>query len=348
MFISSNIESCYEKDFERLGELLDTSNFLVTGATGVVGEHILYVLSALVRRGVKISGDLLSLSGSTPQCGNLTDFVSFPVNCGDQRSLSDFKEGRSKYKYTHVIHAAGYGQPNRFMADPLSVISLNSTGTSALARIAMESDARFLFLSSSEIYSGCPSKPSELAVGVTTPQHLRAPYVEAKRLGETICEVFRNDGLHATSARLALAYGPGAKLDDGRVLNQFIIRALQQKHLRLMDAGTAIRSYIFGVDAAIGLMNILTSGRESVYNIGGSSSVSIFELANQIGALAGVDVSIPETSESAVYDHSAPQDVSLNTDRYSAEFGLLERTNLREGLQETINWYRTKLSSKEF
>lgn len=342
MFISQEIESYYDQEFDKLGNLLNDSTFLITGATGVVGLHILYVISALITRGVRIGGDLVSFSERVPQVKNLKKFSSVALDCGDERSLAELK--RSSAEYTHVIHAAGYGQPNRFMGDPLGVIALNTKGTTALAEIAMESSARFLFLSSSEIYSGSHSKPDESAIGVTTPQHPRAAYIEAKRIGETICETYRKEGLSATSARLALAYGPGARVDDGRVLNQFIMRALQNKQLQLMDAGSARRSYLFGVDAAVGLLKVLTCGTQSVYNVGGSSSISILGLAKEVGKLAAVKVVAPKQDEASIYDSSAPRDVSLNTDRYLSEFGQLEFVTLEEGLQETINWYRALLT----
>ena len=87
---------------------------------------------------------------------------------------------------------------------------------------------KFLFISSSEIYSGIKDKIiSENFSGVTTPEHIRACYIESKRCGETIVNEFRKERIKAVSARLCLAYGPGFKINDERVLSQFIKRAFK-------------------------------------------------------------------------------------------------------------------------
>lgn len=341
MLVSENISLAHEANLIRLADYLDGCSILLSGASGIVGLHILRVISNLVSRGVNVRGQLISKSGVIPPFENLDSFHSASLDMSNLNDLERFEQKSASFDY--VIHAAGYGQPNRFMSDPLSVIALNVHGTNTMLKIARKSGARFLFLSSSEIYSGCEYRPTELTSPVSTPQHPRASYIEAKRLGETLCETYNKEGLSAVSARLALAYGPGARLDDGRVLNQFIVRSLLEGSLQLLDRGEAMRSYIFGMDAAIGLLNILTSGALSVYNIGGSSSLSILELAEKIGNLCGTEVLIPDNQGGDAAIAAAPIDVSLNVERYTSEFGQLSFTSLDEGLASTIDWYKQQL-----
>lgn len=332
----------HQANLDALQQILDGKSVLISGATGVVGLHIVFVLSHLVERGAQIKATLVSKTGSTVPFRVPETFESLILDFSDQVALTKFESQAETFDF--VVHAAGYGQPNKFMSDPFKVIALNSIGTNAMARIARRSNGRFLFLSTSEIYTGVPGKPSELSSGASLPQHFRAPYIEAKRIGETITEVYRNEGLSACSARLALAYGPGVRLDDGRVLNQFIVRALTEETLVLMDQGVAERCYVFAVDAAIALLNILTRGEHSVYNIGGETVITIRGLAEMIGDITDTGVEVP-VKEIGVGVQASPSNVSLDVSRYTSEFGDLERTSIRDGLERTVGWYRGLLAA---
>lgn len=332
----------HHEGLNALKDAFDGRSFLITGATGVVGLHILNVLNKLCIAGATIKAQLLSSSGSALPFPTRLDTTYLRVDCSDMISLTKFR--RDSLGYDFVVHAAGYGQPNRFMSDPLAVINVNTLGTHAMLEIAKISRSRFVFLSTSEIYSGSRQQPFETTSGVTLPQHPRAPYIEAKRLGETLCEVYRTEGASCSSVRLALAYGPGPKSDDGRVLNQFIVRSLKEGRIRLADNGAAVRSYIFGSDAAVAILNILARGKQSVYNIGGQTSITVSELAGCIGSLTGASVHLSEDPNSSAALVAAPPNVSLNTERYESEFGKLERIPLRDGLRATIDWYRNTLN----
>jgi len=197
---------------------------------------------------------------------------------------------------------------------------------------------RFLFLSSSEIYSGSPRLPHrEGDIGTTDPSHPRACYIEGKRCGEAICEAFRQQGRNAKSARLALAYGPGTRPDDQRVLNSFIRRAVLEKRLVLQDRGAARRTYCYVTDVIEMLLLILLRGREAVYNVGGRSSVTILELAHAVGRELGVPVSVPPAEAEAV---GAPNEVSLDLSRVENEFDRREYVSFEDGLHRTIEWQR--------
>jgi len=296
---------------------------LITGATGLVGTHLLnyyrkkpYVhVTALYHKDVP--KHLGRLEGE--------DWIVFengiPVG-----SLFDT-----------IIHAATYGQPNKFMDDKINTILLNTSLTNDLFQ-HIEYRGKFMFLSTSEVYSGQNPPYIEPVLGATTPSHPRAAYIEAKRCGETIVNTYRDRGFNAKSVRLSLAYGEGIRKNDGRVLNQFIQKGLQNSEIRLMDDGSALRTYVYVGDAVEMMMNVLYKGEKEVYNIGGDSTVTIAELANMIGK---------ETGKPVVLGHGtgaegAPQDTKMSIQRYIDEFGQPEFTPLEEGLKRTIE-YQKKL-----
>jgi len=112
----------------------------------------------------------------------------------------------------------------------------------------LKKNGKFLFLSTSEVYSGLANPPhKESEIGTTNTTHPRSCYIEAKRCGEAICNAHREKGVQSKSARLSLAYGPGTKPNDLRVINSFIQKALQGKR-ELLDQGEAKRTYCYKSD----------------------------------------------------------------------------------------------------
>ncbi len=136
---------------------------------------------------------------------------------------------------------------------------------------------------------------------------------------------------------MALAYGPGTRKHDTRVLNSFIERALCQKRIELLDAGQAIRTYCYISDTVEMLWRILLFGREGVYNVGGLSTVSILELGRLIAGKTGATVSCPAVATQLA---GAPEQVRLDLSRIESEFGKRQYVSLDEGLEKTIAWQR--------
>lgn len=232
----------------------------------------------------------------------------------------------------YIIHAAGYGQPGKFMQDKIKTIAINTTATAELLK-KLKSGGKFLFLSTSEIYSGATPPHTEDMIGTTTPQHPRACYIEGKRCGEAICMAYREQGSAVKIARLALAYGPGTKKGDARVLNQLIEKGLQGD-IALLDTGESVRTYCYITDAVEMLLNILCKGSKPVYNVGGISNITVKSLADMIAAVTGSAVSLGEKSTSG-----APDAVGLDMSRTLSEFPITF-TDLQEGLARTISYQK--------
>ena len=234
-----------------------------------------------------------------------------------------------------VIHAATYGQPALFTRDPLSTIRLNTGSTLALLD-KVEPGGLFLFLSTSEVYSGLSVPPfSEEQIGITNTTHARACYIESKRCGEAICFNYRRRGVTAKAVRLSLAFGPGTREGDERVLNTFIQKAIQQGEIRLLDDGSARRTYCYVSDAIFMMWRILLHGRANLYNVGGAWHTTIAALAGRIGHILDVPVVLPAESAGLA---GAPSEVWLNCARFEREFGALDPVPPDEGLARTIEW----------
>ncbi|MDD2541614.1 MAG: NAD-dependent epimerase/dehydratase family protein [Desulfuromonadaceae bacterium] len=312
---------------------------LLTGASGLIGTYILATLREFSRRNpIPICVTALVQSEPTNSFKAFLDFEGAKIIIGDITNTC-FVQKLNKFDF--IIHAAGYGQPGRFMEDPVKTININTSVTMALFE-KLNISGRFLFLSSSEIYSGLPAPPyQETQIGVTNTTHPRSCYIEGKRCGEAICNAFRNRGVNASSARVSLAYGPGTKPHDCRVLNKFIERGITQNKITLQDSGSAKRTYCYVSDTVEILFHILLRGKEPIYNVGGFSRTTIAELAQKVGAYLGKPVQFPDISQEL---GGAPDDVFLDMSLVERDFKKIKYMPFDKGLEQTIEWQKALYS----
>lgn len=328
------------KDANYLAEKLDFNNFfdgfsiLITGASGLVGINFLSYFAQLQTLGIKLKITGVINLDSTSLIEDFASVDGINILKGD---LTDTKFFNTINKHDLIIHAAGFGQPGKFLANKIPTIQLNTTCTLSLFNL-LNKDGRFLYISTSEIYSGNQNLPhKEEYIGTTDPYHPRASYIEAKRAGETICNVYRKLGINAASARLSLAYGPGTKLDDQRVINQFIQKAIKTKKISLQDMGEALRTYCYISDAIEIMLNIIYKGEKSVYNVAGDSRTNIADLAKKIGRILQVPVEFPSKP---IRKDDAPEDVSSSLQLIKEEFNKNIFIPLDVGLKNTIEWQK--------
>ena len=298
-----------------------------------------------------LKGNTVLLTGAT---GLIGVNLAAALRAAGARVPELHRDQRPAGRHDFIIHAAGYAQPAKFLADPMATIAVNTTMLSGLLRL-LAPGGRLLFLSTSEVYSGNPrGMHREEDIGATNPASPRACYIESKRCGEAICHASRAAGHTAVIARVSSVYGPGVRPKDTRVMSNFIDAALRDGEIVLKDGGQARRVFLYVSDAVEMLLNILLHGEGAVYNVGGQAvngaahgynlngESTVLSLAKKIGQIMGVEVRTPGYKGARVGSAvaGAPDHAALDMSRYCREFGKDAWVSLDDGLRRTIEWHR--------
>jgi nucleoside-diphosphate-sugar epimerase len=239
-----------------------------------------------------------------------------------------------------VFHLASPASPVGYMGHPFETILVNSMGTYRMLQRAREAGARFLLTSTSEIYGDPLVHPQrEDYFGNVNPIGPRACYDESKRLGETITmEFYRHYDVDARIVRIFNTYGPHSRMDDGRIIPNFITQALDGRRLTIHGDGSQTRSLCYVTDLVDGLMRAMftpgTTGE--VYNLGNPEEHSVLEYAQLIVRLCG-------SSSGLVFEpkrQDDPEQRCPDISKAREKLGWEPMVGLEAGLMRTIAWFR--------
>ncbi len=339
---------------ERHAEALAGRTILVTGAGGFLLSGLLDALAAWNDRG----------SGAPCRVLALDDFSSgLPERVAHLRGRHDFHWIRGRLPGAvsaleaalpdgaapdYLVHGASIASPPVYRRFPLETIDVNVGGTRQMLELARRGSRAMLFLSSSEIYgdpedSAIPTPESYLGrVSCTGP---RACYDESKRLGETLCTTYHR--LFDTPVRIARpfnVYGPGQRLDDGRIVPDLMRAALERKPLVLHSDGRPTRAYCYATDALRGLFDVLLLGRSGqAYNVGNDQrETSVRELSEMVQRLA--EPPVPEIrfepSQESDYLTDNPQRRCPDLGKLRALSGYAPMVDIESGLRRVHASYR--------
>lgn len=313
---------------------MNNMRVLITGSSGLIGKNILNFFDHILKSGnFMFEVDALSkhYEQEAGQYHQNIHFQSGDLNSGLERF--------SLKKYDLIIHAATYAQPAKFIAQAPETLYLNGPILLELLK-HLQDGGTFLFLSTSEIYSGSNSSSNtELDIGRIPIQSPRSAYIYGKIFGEVTLLQLKEE-FRIRIGRVALSYGPGTKLKDSRVLNQLISRGLNEHRVELADAGNAFRTYCYVRDTLEMLLKVAFLGESEIYNIGGDSSLTIRELGSEIARILEVPFSFPSEIESYL---EAPNRVKIDISKYENEFGPMHFINISDGLKKTIEWQKEML-----
>lgn len=246
----------------------------------------------------------------------------------------------------YIVHGASIASPTWYRRHPLETIDVNVIGTRRLLELARDRSVEgFVYLSSSEVYGDPPPEripTPEDYWGNVSPTGPRACYDESKRLAETLCVTYqRLYGTRVVLARPFNVYGPRLRLDDGRVVPDFLRDALLRRPITLYSDGRVTRSFCYVADAAVALLLLLTTdAAEGPYNVGNDEEVSILRLAELVAELAKSPHKVRlAASDDPHYLTDNPQRRSPDLSRIKAAIDWEPLVDLRTGLERTLASY---------
>ena len=303
----------------------------VTGGAGFIGSHL---CDALTTRGdAVVCVDNLS----TGSMGNIRHLLHRP---GFELIRADVTTGISIPGPVDVVaHLASPASPPAYLSRPLETLAAGSRGTENALRLAQRQGARFVLASTSEVYGDPAVHPQpEEYWGNVNPIGPRSVYDEAKRFAEALtCAYSRTVGLDVGIVRIFNTYGPRMTATDGRIVSNFITRALNAEPLVVYGDGCQTRSFCYVDDLARGLLSMIDSAVPGPVNLGNPEELAVAEFAQLV-------LKITE-SPSAVIRGPLPVDDPVRRrpliTRARELLGWAPEVGLAEGLRRTVDWFRS-------
>lgn len=325
---------------------LEGRTVLVTGAGGFLGNYFVGVLQHLNRRHFDKPVRIIALDNF------ITGVSKSPFFDLDDPNLEFIRHDvmqpfETKHRLDYIMHAAGIASPVFYAKYPLETITTSVDGLKNMLELAREKGVKgFLYFSSSEIY-GDPHPEF-----IPTPEHyrgyvsstgLRACYDESKRLGETIATIYhRLYGMPVTIVRPFNVYGPGMKVDDQRVLPNFLNAALSGRPIEIHNRGEQTRTFSYVTDAVNGFFRVLLRGRSGeAYNIGSDhEEISMLDLARRVEKVHGEPLDIRLADYPEGYPVGDPNRRCPDLTKARTELDYRPEVTVDEGLPKMYTWYQ--------
>lgn len=311
---------------------------LLAGGAGFIGSHL---ADALLARGdAVVAIDNLS-TGRESNIDHLRDNESFEFLRVDiTRGLPI--EGPLAHSFDAVLDLASPASPNDFATMPLEILEVGSTGTRHLLDRAHRDDALFFLASTSEVYGDPLVHPQpETYWGNVSSIGPRSCYDEAKRFSEALTMAYhRHRDVDVRIARIFNTYGERMRPLDGRVVNTFVVQALQNEPITVHGDGTQTRSFCHVADEVRGLLALLDSSRTDPANIGNPDEFTVLDLATRVLELTDSSSElrfVPLPPEREGDPAQRCPDITLAR----TELGWGPSISLSDGLLRMIEYFRT-------
>lgn len=326
-------------------EAFDGRTILIAGANGFVPAAMVETLLTLALRGKAPRLKVVALVRSRENA--LRRFSAHLGHPSLSIRIADLSEPlKLDGPVDMIVHAASQASPRFYGVDPIGTALPNVIGTNSLLDLARRKNAsRFLYFSSSEVYGAVDGRReplSEDCFGALDPAAIRACYAESKRMGETLCVSYKAQyGIGCVIARPFHTYGPGMRLDDGRVFADFVRDIVEGRDIVLNSDGSAERAFCYLADATQAFFTLLLKGEPGMaYNVGNAQALtSIRDLASMIvGLYRERAINARFASPGMGYIASAVSRSAPDTARLEA-LGWRPEIGLADGFRRTIEIY---------
>ena len=305
--------------------------FLVTGGAGFIGSHL---CDRLIGEGFKVICMDNLITGDLSNIKHLFADHNFTFLKHDVTKFIGLKE-----RIDYCLHFASPASPVDYLNYPIQTLKVGSLGTHNVLGIAKENKAKFLLASTSEVYGDPLVHPQKESYwGNVNPIGLRGCYDESKRFAEAITMAYhRVHKIDTRIVRIFNTYGPRMRINDGRVIPNFIYQALNHKPLTVYGNGSQTRSFCFVDDLVEGLYKLLRANINQPVNLGNPHEFTVLQLARLVIKLTGTKPRI--VFKPLPQDDPRQRKPDIATAKKILHW--LPKTQLQQGLPRTISWFQT-------
>lgn len=306
---------------------------LITGGAGFIGSHL---CDRFLAEGHEVIAVDNFITG-TPE--NITHLLGNPKFRLIGHDISH--PLKVKDRIDNVLHFASPASPVDYLEHPIQTLKVGSLGTHNTLGLAKAHGARFLLASTSEVYGDPLEHPQKESYwGNVNPVGVRGCYDEAKRFAESITMAYhRVHGVNTKIVRIFNTYGERMRLNDGRVLPNFMYQALVGEPITVYGDGKQTRSFCYVSDLVEGIYRLLNTDYHEPVNLGNPAEITILQFAEEIKALAG--------AASSIVFRPLPQDDPKvrqpDITRARQLLGWEPKVGRAEGLKRTMEFFRSKL-----
>ncbi len=307
---------------------LDSSINLVTGGAGFLGSHL---IDHLLKKGEEV---ICIDNYSTGSKLNIEHWIGHP-------KFELIRHDIIKpihMEVSKIWHLACPASPIHYQYNPIKTSKTCFMGTLNMLGLAKRTNAKMLLASSSEIYGDPQQHPQrEVYRGNVNPIGIRSCYDEGKRISESLCFAYlRQNNTNVKVMRIFNTYGPRMFPNDGRVVSNFILKALNNDPLSIYGNGSQTRSFCYVNDLVEGMIKLMDSGQNGPINFGNPNELTIKELAELIIKKINPELNIK-------YEE-LPEDDPIkrkpDIDLAKQLLGWEPKTSLSEGMDLTINYFK--------
>ncbi|MBP6068691.1 MAG: SDR family oxidoreductase [Anaerolineaceae bacterium] len=313
---------------------------VLTGAAGFLGSHL---TDRLICEGHQVIGLDNFITGDEANIAHLFNNPAFQLIRQDVSTYIDIP-GQIDY----VMHFASPASPNPasplgYPNLPIQTLKAGALGTLNTLGLAKAHRAKYLLASTSEVYGDPQIHPQpETYWGNCDPIGPRSVYDEAKRFAEALTMAYhRFHSVDTHIVRIFNTFGPRMRLDDGRVVPNFIIQALHHQALTIYGSGEQTRSFCYVSDLVEGIFRLMWTDMHDPVNIGNPNETTIRDFALLINELTGNEAGTITLFAEGLGDD--PQKRQPDITRARELLNWEPQVDLRSGLRETIAYFQTKI-----
>lgn len=240
-----------------------------------------------------------------------------------------------------IYNLACPASPKHYQKSPVYTIKANVLGIINLLELAVKNNAKLMQFSTSEVYGNPLEHPqTERYFGNVNPIGIRSCYDEGKRCAETLCfDYMREYGARIKVIRIFNTYGPNMSMDDGRVVSNFIVQALNGENITIYGDGSQTRSFCYVDDLVEGIVRVMATGDEvhGPVNLGNPEEFTIKELADMVVSMIDTDSRIEYVELPSDDPVRRRPDISMAA---RIADGWKPEVHLSEGITNTIKYFK--------